>query len=188
MRFLPVLLASATALIGATACSDAVANEAGAYVEVTPNSLAPGSVVSIRASCVDNSKPATVMSIAFGKIALQPGDGVLNGQALVPPDKEKGSYDVRLSCPSGSSANTTLIVLDTDPTADSTVQPTRAPVTLGPNTGGGFLANGGSGQPADRSPLLWLGIGAASLIAAAALTARSKLRRPRDGVASAGHR
>ncbi len=190
MRLVRILLASAAALIGATACSDAVANSGSVWVEVTPASVAPGSAVTIRANCVENSSPASVMSIAFGTLALQPTNGLLSGQALVPPDKDKGSYDVRLSCPSGSSDNTTLVVLGSTPTQVPATQPsaTLEAATLGPHTGGGFLANGGSGQPAERGPLVWLGIGLGSLTAAAAMTVRSKLRKPRAGAMSAGHR
>jgi hypothetical protein len=184
MRIVAVLLASATALIGATACSDAVANSTAAWVEVTPNSVASGSAVTIRANCVENGQPASVMSIAFGTITLQPTNGLLSGQALVPPNKEGGTYDVRLSCPSGSSANSTVVVLDAGPTATTAADSS----TLGPNTGGGFLATGGSGDPVNRGPLVWLGIGLASLIAAVGLTVRSKLRGQRGDSVSAGDR
>jgi hypothetical protein len=182
MRIVGVLLASATALIGATACSEAVANQAGVWVTVTPASVPPGGSVAIRASCVDNSKAASVMSIAFGTVTVQPVNGLLSAQALVPPAKEKGNYDVRLSCPSGSQANSTITVVN------GTAAPTTAAATLGPHTGGGFLANGRPGEPADRGPLVWLGIGLSSLIAAAVVTVRSKLRKLHREPAPTGRR
>jgi hypothetical protein len=62
---------------------------------------------------------------------------------------------------------------------NTTMEQTRA--TLGPNTGGGFLAGGGSG-PADRSTFVWLGVGLTSLLAAAAVAVRTKRRNRRRAV------
>jgi hypothetical protein len=170
MRFARVLLATAAVLCGGASCTEAAANAAGVWIEVSPATITAGFQVSIRASCGDNANPATVKSNAFGTVTLQPVGGLLSTQVTVPPDTPKGTYDVRLTCPTGSRANTTLTVLNT---ATVTHQ-----ATLGPNTGGGFLAGDGS-RPADRSPFVWLGVGLTSLLAAAAVAVRTKRSRRR---------
>ena len=174
MRFAGVLLATAAVMCSGAACTDAAANSAGVWVTVSPGTVDAGSQVSIKANCSDNLNPATVKSTAFGEVTLQPagqpaGD-VLMGQVTVPPDTPKATYNVRLSCSTGSNASTTLTVLNT---VTVTPRPTTR-ATLGPNTGGGFLANGSG--PADRSPFVWLGIGLILLVAAAAMTMRTRGR------------
>ncbi len=174
MRLTGVLLATAALMCSGAACTDALANSAGVWITVSPATVDAGSQVSIKADCGDDLNPATVKSTAFGEVTLQPtaqpaGD-VLMAQVTVPPDTPKATYDVRLTCSTGSKASTTLTVLNT---VTVTPRPTTH-ATLGPNTGGGFLANGSG--PANRRPFVWLGVGLIFLIAAAAMTIRTRGR------------
>jgi hypothetical protein len=168
MRFGRVLFATAAVLCSGAACTDAMANSAGVWITVSPATITAGFQVNIRASCGDNANQATVTSAAFGTVTVLPVNGVLSAQVTVPADTHKATYDVRLSCPTGSRATTTLTVLNT------TTAPTAAPATLGPDTGGGFLAR--AGESADRGPYVWLAIGLSSLLAAAAMTVRARRR------------
>jgi heme exporter protein D len=162
------------------ACTDAAANSAGVWITVSPATINAGSQVAIKADCGDDLNPATVKSTAFGEVALHPAEQptgrVLMAQVTVPPDTPKATYHVRLTCSTGSRASTTLTVLNTAPLNSATPNTATAPPrsTLGPNTGGGFLANG-SGS-AERNPYVWLGVGLTSLIAAAAMTIRTRRR------------
>jgi hypothetical protein len=151
------------------ACTEAAATSAGVWITVSPATVDAGSQVSIKANCNDDLNPATVKSTAFGEVTLQPSDNVLMAQVTVPPDTPKATYNVRLDCSTGSRASTTLTVLNTP-----SVTPRAASATLGPHTGGGFLAN--SSGPADRTPFVWLGVGLTSLIAAAAMTIYTRRR------------
>jgi hypothetical protein len=173
MRFARVLLATVT-LFSVSACADAVASTAGVWIEVNPATVTAGFQVSIRASCNDNTNPATVKSNAFGTVTVHPVNGLLLAEVMVASDTPEGVYDVRMTCPSGSRANTNLTVRNT-----SVVQ--KQP-TLGPDTGGGFLAGGGDSP--DRSPYVWLGVGLTSLLAAAAMTVRTKRQGRRPTVAT----
>jgi hypothetical protein len=164
MRFVRVLL-TAAALLLSTACAQASANSAGVWVRVSPTTVTAGNQTEIQASCGENANAATVSSSAFGSVKLQPVAGVLSTKVTIPASTPKGTFDVRLDCPTGSHATTTLTVL-----ATSVGQP--QPSVRGPGTGGGFLAD--HDQPADRSPLLWLGLGLTCLIAAAVVTLRAK--------------
>jgi hypothetical protein len=176
MRFTGVLLATAAVICSGAACTKAAANSAGVWVTVSPATVDAGSQVTIKANCGDNLNPATVKSTAFGEVTLQPAappaDNVLMAQVTVPSDTPKATYDVRLACSTGSKASTTLTVLNAVTVTPRATYATHA--TLGPNTGGGFLAHGGG--PADRSPFVWLGIGLTLLVAAAAMTIRTKGR------------
>jgi len=165
MRFVRVLL-TAAALLLATACADASANSAGVWVRVSPTTITAGYQTQVQASCGENANAATVSSPAFGSHTLQPVAGVLSAKVTVPATTPKGTYDVRLACPTGSQATTTLTVLGTSINGQS------APAVRGPGTGGGFLA--GSDGPADRTPVIWLGLGLSCLIAAAAVALRAK--------------
>jgi hypothetical protein len=173
MRFARVLLATAAVMCSGAACTDAAANSAGVWITVSPATVDAGSQVTIKANCGDNVNSATVKSTAFGEVTLQPIDGKLSTQVTVPPDTPKATYDVRVTCSSGSRASTTLTVLNA-----TTVQ---AKATLGPNTGGGFLARGNG--PEDRSRFVWLGVGLTSLLAAAAVAVRTRRRNRRRTVA-----
>lgn len=138
----------------------------GVGIDVTPQSVNAGSFVALRADCEDNSVPATVTSKAFGTVTVEPFLNTLKAEVEVPAQTSEGVYDVNLACPSGSTATASLRVGPRGPTA----QP-----SLGPHTGGGFLANrGGNGL---TGPVIWLLGGASALIAAGALGATTVRRR-----------
>jgi hypothetical protein len=169
---------------GASACGQPSATSAGGvWIEVTPATVDAGSSVALRADCGDNSVPATVTSNAFGTVTVQPDLNLLTAEVVVPAQTKEGGYDVNLACPSGSTATTTLQVASTATAAPSTA--TAAPSTataqpsMGPHTGGGFLANRGRGLLA--GPEIWLIGGAGALAAAGALgaiTVRRRRHRP----------
>jgi hypothetical protein len=155
---------------GASACGQPQAATAGGvWVEVTPGTVDAGSSVALRADCGDNSVPATVTSKAFGTVTVQPDLNLLTAEVVVPTQTKGGNYDVNLACPSGSAATTTLRVA-----SKATPQP-----SMGPHTGGGFLANRGRSLLA--RPEIWLIGGAGALAAAGALgaiTVRRRRHRP----------
>ncbi|MFG3298960.1 hypothetical protein [Micromonospora chersina] len=92
------------------------------FVEVTPSTVEPGFLVGIRASCRDNSVPATVVSDAFGRIQVQPQRGLLTASPMVRDRTRPGNYRVKLECPGGQTASTMLQVVER-------VQPSRGPAT-----------------------------------------------------------
>ncbi|PSK65199.1 hypothetical protein B0E53_02829 [Micromonospora sp. MH33] len=103
------------------------------FVEVTPSTVEPGFLVGIRASCRDNSVPATVVSDAFGRIQVQPQRGLLTASPMVRERTRPGNYRVKLECPTGQTASTMLQVV-------KRVQPSRGPATgFGGTAGGGGL-------------------------------------------------
>jgi hypothetical protein len=81
------------------------------FVEVNPSTAEPGTLVGIRASCPDNSAPATVESEAFGQVAVRPQFEFLTAAVTVPDGTEAARYEVALNCPGGSTATTSLRVL-----------------------------------------------------------------------------
>jgi hypothetical protein len=152
---------------GASACGQLKeANAGGVWVEVTPSTVDAGSSVALRANCGDNSVPATVTSTAFGTVTVQPDLNLLTAKAEVPAQTKDGAYEVKLACRSGSIATTTLRVVGSKATA--------AP-SIGPHTGGGFLAN--RGRSGLAGPEIWLIGGAGALAAAGALVAITVRRR-----------
>jgi hypothetical protein len=104
------------------------------YVELNPATVQAGYLVGIRASCDDNTKPATVESDAFGEVTVYPQFDVLTAAVTVPADKDPRRYNVRLSCDGGESATARLNVL-------SSGRPSE-----GPATGFGGMADDGSGD------------------------------------------
>jgi hypothetical protein len=165
-------LVAAAALSGVAGCADAVANSASVWVSVSPATVSAGAQTQVTASCGENVNEATVSSIAFGSHTLQPVGGVLATTATISPETAPGTYGVRLACATGSQATTTLTVI-----GGSTSPSAKVP---GPNTGGGFLANNPdqaalSSSSADRTSLVWLGVGLGSLIAAALVAMRTRL-------------
>ncbi|MFG2168237.1 hypothetical protein [Micromonospora chersina] len=103
------------------------------FVEVTPSTVEPGFLVGIRASCRDNTVPATVASDAFGRIQVQPQRGLLTASPMVRDRTRPGNYRVKLECPGGQTASTMLQVVER-------VQPSRGPATgFGGTAGGGGL-------------------------------------------------
>jgi hypothetical protein len=156
---------------GAGACGQPTAATAGGvWIEVTPQTVDAGSLVALRADCGDNSVPATVTSRAFGTITVQPDNNLLTADVAVPARTTDGGYDVNLTCRSGTTATTTLRVVGSKVTAEP---------SMGPHTGGGFLAN--RGRSGLAGPQIWLIGGAGALAAAGALgaiTVRRRRHRP----------
>jgi hypothetical protein len=130
--------AGAAVFAGAATCllGPAPAHASTVFIEVNPSTILAGFAVSLRASCGSTVNPAKATSEAFGTVTLRPENNFLIGQATVPANKSPRGYSVRLTCPTGGSATTTLWVIS------ATSKPTR-----GPNTGGGFLAGHDSGGP-----------------------------------------
>ena len=155
---------------GVSACAEPrTASAGGVWIEVTPDAVDAGSSVALRADCGDNSVPATVTSKAFGTVTVKPDLNLLTAEVRVPARIKAGGYDVNLACRSGSTATTTLRV-----GGNATAEP-----TMGPHTGGGFLAKRGRGGLA--GPGIWLIGGVGALAAAGALgaiTVRRRRHRP----------
>lgn len=131
-----VLTGSAAVLLGA-----APARAGDVFVQVNPSTVEAGFLVGIKASCTDNTLPATVESPAFGTVTVQPQGGQLTAAAMVPAQTRAGSYRVRLDCPDGRNATTNLNVV-------TAKHPTRGPATgFGGGAGGddlgGLLVGGG---------------------------------------------
>lgn len=102
------------------------------FIEVNPSTVMAGLTVSLRASCGSTVNLTKAHSDAFGVVSLQLENQFLVGQAMVPATRAPRGYAVRMTCPSGVRASTTLWVIS------ATAKPTR-----GPNTGGGYLASHG---------------------------------------------
>ena len=151
------------ALLSTGAGGAQAAAAARVWVEVTPGTITAGSVVSVRADCGDNNNTVPVTSEAFGTITLTPVNSNLAAKIEVPATTAEGGYDVTLACRTGATATTTLWVLNTVG-AESAV---RAESTVGPATGGGFLAREDRTPEPNRWPL----IGAAALAVALAAVA-----------------
>ncbi len=174
MRCIRILLGTVGvfALLGwASACErPRAADSADVWIEVTPETVDAGSFVALRADCGDNSVPATVTSEAFGTVTMRPFVNMLTAEVDVPAPTTEGGYDVNLACRSGSTATASLWVGNKGPTAEP---------SMGPHTGGGFLAN--RGRSGLTGPEIWLIGGAGALIAAGAfgaITVRRRRHRP----------
>jgi hypothetical protein len=160
-RSAAVLMIAAGPLVaaGSLALNAIPAYAGGALVELNPSTIQAGYAVGIRASCGDNLNPAKVESKAFGQVPMVPKDGWLVAAVSVPAGTHPQGYDVKLSCPNGSTASTTLFVL-------AMKAPTRGPAT------------GGGGTAADPgSPALMLTGGAVAAGAGAGLGALAIRRR-----------
>ncbi|NYF58267.1 hypothetical protein [Micromonospora purpureochromogenes] len=81
------------------------------FVEVRPTPVQPGYLVGIRASCRDNSIPATVVSDAFGRVQVHSQRGELTASAEVRERTRPGNYRVKLECRDGATASTMLQVV-----------------------------------------------------------------------------
>lgn len=155
--------AAAAALATALVLTATPAHAAAAvFVELNPSTVPAGEEISLRASCDDNLKPATVTAEPIGEVTAQPEFGFLTATVRVPPATEPGDYPAVLRCPDGGgTATATLHVV-------AKVQPSR-----GPATGGGGTA------PGATAPAL-VGGGLAAIVAGLVLAAVS-LRRGRVG-------
>ncbi|MEV0730211.1 hypothetical protein AB0M79_17350 [Polymorphospora sp. NPDC051019] len=124
---------------------------ADVYVELNPSTVEAGYLVGIRASCRENTEPATVESDAFAdKVTVEPQLDLLTAAATVPEDRSARPYRVKLTCPDGRVATAVLNV----------VQPGRP--SEGPATGFG-------GTAGDNPGSLLLGAGLATVAAGVAL-------------------
>ena len=155
----------------ASACAQPRESAAtGVGIDVTPQSVDAGSFVALRADCGDNSVPGTVTSRAFGTVTVEPFLNMLKAEVEVPARTSEGMYDVNLFCANGTTATASLRVGSKGPTAEP---------SMGPHTGGGFLAN--RGRNGLTGPVIWLVGGAGALVAAGALggiTVRRRRHRP----------
>jgi hypothetical protein len=129
-----VVLSTAAPAQAAPRGGASVRIKAAVYVELNPATVQAGYLVGIRASCDDNTKPATVESEAFGEVKVYPQFDVLTAAVTVPADKDARRYSVRLSCDGGESATARLNVLDGGRPSE------------GPATGFGGMAGDGSGD------------------------------------------
>jgi len=162
MRFLIRTAVVALAIGGATVAAAVPARAVDVFIEVNPATIQAGSTVALRASCGESVTSGTVRSEAFGTVPVTPQNGFLVATVGVPSTRKAGNYTVRLTCPSGRAATTTLVVLGT-----------LAPAT-GPHTGGGGLAS----DPSDSSDRRLL-VGGLALIGMGSLLGAYALRRRR---------
>lgn len=140
VRVLAVLV-PAWAALAALLLAAAPARAGDVFVQVNPSTVEAGFLVGIKASCPDNTMPATVESPAFGTVTVQPQKGELTAAAMVPPETRPGDYRVRLNCPDSRTAATMLSVVNPK-------RPTRGPATgfggaAGGDHTGGLLVGGG---------------------------------------------
>jgi hypothetical protein len=135
----PAAVAAITLGFAAAVAPGAPALAAAVFVETNPSTVPVGDEIGLRASCDDNLAEATVTSDAFGTVTVSPRYGFLTATVRVPTDTKPDDYRVRLTCPGGESASSTLHVVAKN-------RPARGPATGGGGTAGG--AAGGSAAPA----------------------------------------
>jgi hypothetical protein len=173
MRSVRVLLTAAAigalALLGTAGCRKASlasvssSSTTGVFVTVSPTTVNAGSAITIRASCVDNTSTATISSPAFGSTTVQPIDGVLSTSVVIPADTKASTFEVTLVCRNGSRASATVTIINAQ---------ASAPATMGPNTGGGFLANAAGTMTS--GPFIWIAVGPGSIVAAIVVNVRNR--------------
>jgi hypothetical protein len=110
----------------------APAQAAAIFVESNPSTVPAGDEIGLRASCDDNLKAAEVSGDPIGTVAVSPRYGFLTATVRVPRTTRPGDFTLRLRCPDGATATTTLYVVARE-------RPSR-----GPATGGGGTATGGA--------------------------------------------
>lgn len=128
----PAALAALALTLPVVFLDDSAARAEGVFVESNPSTVRAGDEIGLRASCDDNLKPATVTAEPIGTVTVAPRYGFLTATARVPAATKADTYPVRLKCPDGKTAESTLHVV-------LKVEPSR-----GPATGGGGTAPGGS--------------------------------------------
>jgi hypothetical protein len=151
MRLLVAFLLPAPLLFPAQAA-------AAVFVELNPSTVRAGEQVTLRASCDDNLKAATVAADPIGSVPVEPEFGFLTATAKVPPGQRAGDYKVTLRCPDGKTASTTMHVL-------AKVEPVRGPAT------------GGGGTAPERTAAWLVGGGLVVMLAGAGLGLVSVRRR-----------
>lgn len=139
------IAAGMAALAVATFAAPLPAQASGVFVEINPSTIQAGFQVAIRASCGDSLNPAKVTSDAFGEVTVQPVNAFLIAAVTVPGNTKPKQYNVRLTCPSKQTANTTLWIIGQE-------TPTK-----GPATGGGALADNGTMMISGGAAALGLG-------------------------------
>jgi hypothetical protein len=157
--------ATADTVVGASPVDTTTVTTVGTFVEVSPNTAAPGTRVTIRASCDNgNTSQATVESEAFGRVVVRPNNGFLTGAVTIPGNKAPGTFGVNLTCPNGNTATTTITVVN------------MSKPTQGPATGVGGTAGG-------TSPMLMAGgIAALVLVVVFGLIGAARRRHPGTGL------
>jgi hypothetical protein len=157
------VLLGATPAAGAPAPSPSTSAEPKPYVEANPSTVPAGDEITLRASCIDNLKDATVHASPFGTVTVKYENGFLIGKAVIPETTKVGDYQLTLTCP------------DPKVTAIGVLHVVaRFEPTQGPATGGGGTA------PGQNSPLL-IGGGLAAVALGLVLAAASVVRRRRFG-------
>jgi hypothetical protein len=131
---------------------------AAVFVELNPSTVRAGEQVTLRASCDDNLKAATVVADPIGSVAVEPEFGFLTATAKVPAGQPAGEYRVTLRCPDGETASTSMHVL-------AKVDPSRGPAT------------GGGGTAPERTVSWLVGGGLVAMLAGAGLGLASVRRR-----------
>ncbi|BCJ44875.1 hypothetical protein GCM10010168_16880 [Actinoplanes ianthinogenes] len=150
--------AAAAMILAATLFPASAAQAAAVFLELNPSTVRAGDQVSVRASCEDNLKPATVTVVEIGPIRAKPDFGFLTATAKVPGDTPAGDYKATLQCPSGQTATATLHVV-------AKVEPSRGPAT------------GGGGTAPERVAPLLVGGGLVVMLAGLALAGLAIRRR-----------
>ncbi|GAA1802002.1 hypothetical protein GCM10009682_24870 [Luedemannella flava] len=167
LRGLAGVAAAALMILGPAAPAYA----SGVWIQVTPSTVNAGYQAKIKASCEGNTNDAQVHSKAFGTVVVKPENGTLTATVTVPESLTEGGYDVTLTCPTGSTATTTVWVLNHDESAEE--EGAYTPSGSGPHTGGGFLAGAGDSAAARA----WLAVGAGALVAGVAFGVHALRRR-----------
>jgi hypothetical protein len=131
----PAALAAIALGLAVAVVPGAPALAAAVFVETNPSTVPAGDEIGLRASCDDNLRDATVTSDAFGglRVVVTPRYGFLTATVRVPARTKADDYRVRLTCPGGEGATSTLHVVAKD-------RPARGPATGGGGTAGGTAA------------------------------------------------
>jgi hypothetical protein len=128
------------------------------FVELNPSTVPAGDEVSVRASCDDNLKAATISGEPIGSVPVKPEFGFLTATAKVPPDHAAGTFKITLTCPDGKTASASMYVV-------AKVEPSRGPAT------------GGGGTAPERVATLLVGVGLTVMVAGLGLAVLSVRRR-----------
>lgn len=132
------------------------------FVDLVPSTVEAGSGVDIRASCPSATDSARVESEAFGAVTAHRQDELLLATATVSAEARARGYPVRLSCPDGQEATTTLYVV-------RDIRP-----RLGPATGFGGGAD-------DRGIADGLVVGGLAMVTAGVILAWRTRRKEQKG-------
>jgi hypothetical protein len=157
-----VLLSGAAPASATTAPSPSTSPAQKPFVEANPSTARAGDEITLRASCIDNLRHATVESLPLRPVTVKPDHNFLTATKVIPATTDVGDYQLNLTCPDNTTkASGVLHVV-------ARVEPTQ-----GPATGGGGTA------PGRNAPML-IGGGAAALVLGLVLAIAS-LRRRRFG-------